>query len=473
MRRKKARKRINRLERYTFCGNLLNLTFYTEKPRVELIAATFGTKAKLEPDALATFGALGCFEERAPTQIFRECAGSEEIDRKKRKLIDESFGRGHGSVADQNAFVFEIENLPRTATLQLCLPHYLAHLQQSLRRAHAGRGFLLPKEIAESGFADETIKTSENAFSLYERMGANGIPGEDARFILPLCTRTNIQTLGDARELTHLHAMNEQGEVPSTVKEVVELMIAEAKTIAPELFKRRAMNYETLGWYPSAQLYSSANETMNEIILAYNSPKITTLVFAKLNTGRVGKAVKERNETELANLKHVHNGKGLEGFLIYVSIAALHQTIRQRTWDHSIESIYDAAKRREHKIPPKIATSSSLQEYKDQNEKMFDLYEKLIREGIRRCEAIAVVPHSLMIYDLIHVNGWNAIHSIGKRTCTEAQWEIRAIAKEIAEILKQNDALKKVVGPQGKVYGKCPERKSCGVCDTDRTAEKR
>ena len=97
---------------------------------------------------------------------------------------------------------------------------------------------------------------------------------------------------------------------------------------------------------------------------------------------------------------------------------------------------------------------------------MFDLYHRLITEGVPQQEAIGVIPHSLLIYDLIHVNGWNAIHSIGKRTCTEAQWEIRDVANAMAKILrKMNKVWERFVQPQGVVYGRCPERKSCGYCE--------
>jgi len=441
---------------------MLNAINCREKPKVKLVAMLQGrvNERRYDPDAIAAFGALGCFEERTPTQLFEE-----RIDANEDKIIGESFGRGHGSVADQTAFAFEIENLTRCATLQLCLPQYLEHLQQSLRRANASRGFYLPAAIENCGIYNLAIETLTAAFDLYDEMSAGGVPGEDARFILPLYTRTNIQPKGNARELTHLHAMNEQGEVPSAVKEVVEGMIAEASNVAPLIFKRRGSNYETLAWLPSAQLYASTNRTMNRIIQSYKNPDRTVLVEAPLDLETLQRTIKERDEAELSVLKHSHNGGPIEGFLAPMSLAAYHQAIRQRTWDQAVESIYDAAGRKQCKTPPKIANSAYVQKYQDQMDRMFDLYWRLIEEGVGRSEAVGVLPHSLMVYDLIHVNGWNAIHSIGKRTCTQAQWEIRAIANEIAQIIKQrNSALGTIVGPQGDLYGKCPERKPCGTC---------
>ncbi|MBI2041717.1 MAG: FAD-dependent thymidylate synthase, partial [Candidatus Nealsonbacteria bacterium] len=167
------------------------------------------------PQLLSTAGALGCFDEKSSGQLIGDLSAlsAEERDKKERAVLKNSFGRGHGSVGDQNCFIFSIENLPRAATLQLCQPHYLAHLQQSLRRAKASRGFHLPEIIKNSSYGKMAEEILSASFSLYEKMSKAGIPDEDARYILPLYTRTNIQTLGNARELCNLWKMTHSPHV--------------------------------------------------------------------------------------------------------------------------------------------------------------------------------------------------------------------------------------------------------------------
>ena len=88
------------------------------------------------------------------------------------------------------------------------------------------------------------------------------------------------------------------------------------------------------------------------------------------------------------------------------------------------------------------------------------------RDRVGDKEIIGIVPHSLRVYDLIHINGWNAVHSIGKRTCTEAQWEIRSVARQMADYIKKvAPEIGKYSVPQGIIFGKCPEKKPCGACD--------
>lgn len=421
--------------------------------------------------ALSVAGALGCFEEKSSTQLLDELLSLDKEERMKKEaaVLKNSFGKGHGSVGDQNYFIFGIEDLPRAVTFQLCLPEYLAHLQQSLRRARASKGFYLPEAIKGSKLAGKTEEVLSRAFQLYEKMVQGGIPGEDARYLLPLYTKTNIQTGGNARELSHLWQMSRKKEVPSIVTAVVDEIMDKAKETAPNLFKDFGSNYETLAWYPSAQLYSAGNQMIRKLISETEKRNGKKDVFLVDESGlllqmpitdeMMKKAIEERNETELANLKHIHFE-----FLAFMSLASLHQAIRQRTWNHTLESIYDAAKSGDRMvIPPSVSKSGFLAAYKRQHKEMIRLYGELLGARIPDPEAIGVVPHSLGIYTLIHVNGWNAIHSIGKRTCSEAQWEIRKIAWKIAIMIKKDlPVLGKWAQPQCVIYGKCPEIKDCG-----------
>lgn len=436
-----------------------------EKPDVKLIAVTSGDDM-LGPEELSAIGALGCFEEKSSLEIWKDIKElpPEKFGRKKNGVITESAGRGHGSVVDQNYFIFSIEDLPRASTLFLCGPEYLSHEQQSLRRATAKRGFYIPEEIEDSKFFGKTVNFLKDSFSFYQKAVESGIPKEDARNPLPLYTKTNIQTGGDARELMHLRKMAQQHGVPSVVGYTVEEMLRQAEELAPALFKDTGYNYETLAWRPSSQLFAEENKTINEIVKKTDYPKKPVLLSYSgidVDEEQIEDAVKNRNEAELANLKHIHFE-----FLAPMSLSCFHQATRQRTWNQSVESIYDAAKRRQTTVPPKIKNSDVLGDYDKQNSMLLDFYDYLVSEGISKQEAVGILPHSLQVYDLIHVDGWNAVHSIGKRTCTEAQWEIRDIAKYMAKKIKEkNPALGEYAEPQCMIYGKCPERNPCGYLE--------
>ncbi len=435
-----------------------------------------------DPQLIAAAGALGCFEEDASYEILEKllALSPEERDKKSKTVLKNSFGMGHGSIGDQCCFIFSIKDLPRAVTLQLCLPEFAAHLQQSLRRAKPERGFHMPMIFRDLSFSGSEVDgVLKESFRFYGEMAEAGIPAEDARYLLPLYTRTNIQTAVNARELCHLWTMSDKKTVPSVVTAVVREMMSLAKKEAPYLFEDFGANYEILAWYPSSQLFAENNETINRLVNRYmrearrvrllDQPLLNEAITAKT----IRKAIEDRDEAELANLKHIHFE-----FLAPMSLACFHQATRQRTWNQSVESIYDAALCDREKllsrmfIPESIKESKFVGLYKILHHKMMNLYGSLVERGIPKSEAIGVVPHSLMIYDWIHVNGWNAIHAIGKRTCTKAQLEIRRIAWAMAqEIKKAAPIFDGFVEPQCVTYGKCPEKEPCDYVERKKARE--
>jgi thymidylate synthase ThyX len=444
---------------------------FAQSPQVTVWADLHGMGEYEEcgPEQVAAYGAATCFEERTSLELYTgdlEDKTQEQLAEIIERMMRETSGRGHGSVLDQSAFTFVIKGLPRLATLQICSPQYLMHLQQSLRRASAESGYFLPEAILNSDLAREVVDTLNESFGLYEAMKKEGIPAEDARILLPLFTRTNIQTTGDARELMHLHSMSRGEHIPSIIRSVVEEMIVASSRIAPALMKERDTNYEVLAWYPSPQPFAFENETLIVTIDEKGKGGVALIDVSDgglvINDDILIRAIKNRNEAELANLKSLHYV-----FLVEMSLMSLHQALRQRTWDQSVEPIYHAVERGDILIPPSISRRREwLNKYNEVVNKMIALYHALVSSGISNQEAVGVVPHCIKIYDLININGWNAIHSIGKRTCTEAQWEIREIGREMAGLLRpMHKFLERFVQPQGVVYGRCPERHSCGLCD--------
>lgn len=421
-----------------------------------------------DPQSLSVAGALGCFEEKSSGIILNELniMTSEARRKKERGVLKNSFGRGHGAVGDQNYFIFSIENLPRVATLFLCAPEYLSHLQQSLRRATASRGFYLPEVIKSSDLAKRVEEILSKSFKLYEEMKKAEIPGEDARFILPLYTKTNIQTAGDARELCHLWSMAQELGVPSIAKEVVEEMTDQAREKAPYLFEDFGFNYEKIAWRPAPFLFATKNEVMEKMIRKSFGDPVETRKVVLVSAGvevkkfldeeTINKAVQERNEAEISILKHIHFD-----FLFPISLAGFHQVTRQRTWHLAVESVYEAIPESNLRmvIPPSVIKSPFCDAFMQQYAEMMDLFWCTPL----RSESVGLIPHALKIYVLAHIDGWNAIHSIGKRTCKEAQWEIRSIAWQMAKIIKEEfPALGKWVEPQCITYGECPEKDDCG-----------
>lgn len=416
------------------------------------------TETSWSADDYPTAGAMGCFDERASAQIHKDHKvdgipyGPEKLnwDETKEVIMRETSGRGHGAVLDQSAFVFSIDNLSRASTLFLCGPQYASHLQQSLRRATAERGFVESQDPEANQIMDEQ-------FALYQKMVKAQLPTEDARIILPLNTKTTIQSMWNARELMHLKSLAGRMIVPSGVSETIDEMYSQAETHAPNLMENRAANYEVLSWLPGPQLFAPSNSSLDRLIQEDPTMRMTSFSTGiRMSPEEVKAAVEGRDEAALANLKHYHFS-----FLAPMSLMTHHQATRQRTWDQTVEPLSSAIMRGVYVVPPSIEKSQFGEEFRGLTERSI----KYAIENNDNPDAYGVLPHSLEVGDLIHVNGWNAIHSIGKRTCTTAQWEIRSIAKYMAkEIRQQAPEVGAYSLPQGMIYGSCPERENCGAC---------
>jgi len=440
------------------------------------------------PEDYPVAGAMGCFAEESSTEIHKKHAiaskpytigkgsNKKQIGWKQTKelIMKETSGRGHGAVLDHGVFEWSIDNLTRGSTLTLCSPQYASHLQQSLRRATAERSFNKINSDSEMGKRGFTKITSDQGneimakqFELYNEMVKGGIPTEDARIILPLNTKTTIHTLWDARELMHLKSMAERMRMPSEVNETINEMYEQARKVAPSLMKERDKNFEVLAWMPSNQLYSRDNLPL-EIEISKreankNNPNHKFLldysIGLRMSDKEISKAIHSRDEALLSNLKHTHFS-----FMVPMSLMSFHQATRQRTWDQSVEPLEQALQRGVFVIPPSIKNT----EYSQPLTKLSKESRRYALRNLNKTpEVLGVIPHNLEIYDLIHINGWNALHSIGKRTCKTAQWEIRSKANIIAKEIRQvYSALGKYCLPQGMLYGSCPERENCGMCKT-------
>jgi thymidylate synthase (FAD) len=246
--------------------------------------------------------------------------------------------------------------------------------------------------------------------------------------------------------------------VPSEVKDTAEQMYELARKKAPHLLEKTAGKQEVLDWFPSSQLFAQKNEGLEWIITEMGSDEVGLLDEGNfhLDEKYIKKAVESRDEAELANLKHYHFT-----FLAPMSLATFHQATRQRTWNQSVQPLTSAVSIGNYVVPPTVKGTRFEEDFKSLIEESITF----VSQNISDVNSFGVLPHALSVYDLIHINGWNGVYSVGKRTCKTAQWEIRGIAKSMAEEIRNvAPELGKYSVPQGILYGSCPERNNCGRC---------
>lgn len=162
-------------------------------------------------------------------------------------------------------------------------------------------------------------------------------------------------------------------------------------------------------------------------------------------------------------LEHVNITFAIDG----ISRACSHQLVRHRLCTYSQKSqryttLEDGVF--EYITPPSIITDPVLsKEYDDLMKQIGQFYDKALQAGVKGEDARYALPNAAYTNITVTTNLRNLIHVLGLRCCTRAQWEIRAVFKELAKQLKKEfPYMSEYLGANCEQNGVCPEGQSCG-----------
>ena len=152
-----------------------------------------------------------CYSEQDPDEIFRRSVAGDFDAMKMQKLISSVIESGHGSTIEHVVFTFAISGVSRTLSHQLVRHRAgVAFDQQSQRYVKfKGAATMLPHSIAEGDpdLRERYEEQVDGALELYGELLGAGVPGEDARFVFPNATRTNLVMTTNLRALIHMSGL--------------------------------------------------------------------------------------------------------------------------------------------------------------------------------------------------------------------------------------------------------------------------
>jgi thymidylate synthase (FAD) len=186
--------------------------------------------------------------ERTVALAARLCyspAGIEELQEKLSTtdiaaFLEKIMSLGHQSVLEHASFTFGIDGISRACSHQLVRHRIASFSQQSQRYvSHATRfAAVVPDSVqARPELCERFEAQLQELHRVYGEMVAAGIPAEDARYILPNATQTNIIMTMNARELLHFFELRccerAQWEIRAMTVEMLKLV----KGVAPIIFR--------------------------------------------------------------------------------------------------------------------------------------------------------------------------------------------------------------------------------------------
>ncbi|MEA2537532.1 MAG: thymidylate synthase [Chloroflexota bacterium] len=193
-----------------------------------------------------------CYSELEPDEIFRRAVDGEIDPAKQRKLIQGVIESGHGSTIEHIVFTFGISGVSRTLSHQLVRHRAgVAFDQQSQRYVtYKGASTMLPTTLAEG---DPELRQRyedqiEGSLELYGDMVAAGIPGEDARFVFPNATRTNLVMTTNLRALIHMSGLRLCTMAQWEIRRLFQLIRHEIFGVSPFLGSFLAPKCVALGY---------------------------------------------------------------------------------------------------------------------------------------------------------------------------------------------------------------------------------
>jgi thymidylate synthase (FAD) len=196
-----------------------------------------------EPERLVALAARLCYSPSTLADLARE-AGRKDV----RKLLDRVLSMGHESVTEHACFTFGVEGISRAASHQLVRHRIASYSQQSQRYVAATFGYVTPVALLHEGWRANRRGTAglakayrdhmEASSRLYERLLAEGIPAEDARFVLPNASETRLLVTMNARELNHFFSLRLCRRAQWEIRDLAAEMLRLARDAAPLLFAR-------------------------------------------------------------------------------------------------------------------------------------------------------------------------------------------------------------------------------------------
>ncbi len=198
-----------------------------------------------------------CYSELAPDDIFERAVDGRISPEKQRELIGRVIESGHGSTIEHVVFTFAITGVSRTLSHQLVRHRAgVAFDQQSQRYVSYKKGAstMLPQTIAEAepDLRERYESQVEGALELYTELVDAGIPGEDARFIFPNATRTNLVMTANLRALIHMSGLRLCTMAQWEIRRLFQLIRHEVFAVSPFLGSFLAPKCVPLGYCDEA-----------------------------------------------------------------------------------------------------------------------------------------------------------------------------------------------------------------------------
>jgi thymidylate synthase (FAD) len=210
-----------------------NMTEIIARPSIELMAITPNAEQVIE---------LACRTCYLSFHRFNPPSSTDE-------LIKKVIRKKHHSVLEHAMATFRVKGGSRVFTHELVRHRLMSPSQESQRYVEYGkvRNFdvVLPPIIEQSEFKSRYLEKAAECEQLYSEMVKAGLPKEDARYILPNATTSEIVISANFREYRHIFEVRCNPRAHWEIRQICMMILEILKKEAPIVFDDFKIDYET------------------------------------------------------------------------------------------------------------------------------------------------------------------------------------------------------------------------------------
>ena len=174
---------------------------------------------------------ISCVKEDIANLATERCRSGEPFESMPQKnVLDKAIHSGHTAVMEFVDYVFAIDGISRSCLAQLTRHRMASFCVMSQRHADMGDfEYIMPKSIRQHVKADSVVKYGciyddlmKHINGIYKRMIRDGIPMEDARYILPNACTTNVIMKINARSLANFLSLRMCNKAQWEIRELAD-----------------------------------------------------------------------------------------------------------------------------------------------------------------------------------------------------------------------------------------------------------
>lgn len=152
-------------------------------------------------------------------------------------------------------YTFAVEKISRACSHQLVRHRVASFSQQSQR-------YITVKRLSERVVTPPSVEAAgepvflefvEKASEAYQWLVDQGVPKEDARFVLPNAAETSLLMTMDGRSLFHFFGLRCCNRSQWEIRALADAMLSEARTTEPEVFREAGPYCYQLGYCPEGR----------------------------------------------------------------------------------------------------------------------------------------------------------------------------------------------------------------------------